>query len=161
MGQIIIYPGVQRARTQDIDTPERIEGPSDGVKMSEAQIQRAVIKQLEARAPKGLFWFHVPNGGARPSPVEMARLKMMGLVPGVPDLILVRFGRTYALELKAEGGRVSPQQHQALQLLRDAGAMVAIAFGYNSAMKTLEDWGMFQRLLKPRDTIVLDPQEEG
>ncbi|MFZ0073085.1 MAG: hypothetical protein WAK85_17570, partial [Xanthobacteraceae bacterium] len=36
-----------------------------------------------------------------------------GVRAGTPDLILIKDGRTYGLELKADNGRVSPAQAQA------------------------------------------------
>jgi hypothetical protein len=45
---------------------------------------------------------NVPNGGWR-SPIEAAILKGLGVQPGVPDLILVRDGRPFALELGPGG----------------------------------------------------------
>jgi hypothetical protein len=56
-----------------------------------------------ARGVSGLFAFHVPNGGWR-TRTEGAILKGAGVVAGVPDIILINAGRTYALELKADGG---------------------------------------------------------
>jgi hypothetical protein len=47
----------------------------------------------------------VPNGGWR-SPIEGAILKGLGVQPGVPDLILVRDGLPFALELKTGRGRL-------------------------------------------------------
>jgi hypothetical protein len=51
-------------------------------KSPEAQIQRAVIQHLKARAVPGLVYFHVPNGGSR-GKIEAAKFKAMGVRPGV------------------------------------------------------------------------------
>jgi hypothetical protein len=57
---------------------------------------------------RGLL-FHVPNGEYR----DMAtanRLKAMGVVPGIPDLIFNYRGRTYFIEMKKPGGKPSKEQ---------------------------------------------------
>jgi hypothetical protein len=61
--------------------------------------QRAVIRHIAWRARPGVFAFHVPNGGWR-SRVEGAILKAIGTVAGVPDLIWIKNGQVYGLELK-------------------------------------------------------------
>jgi hypothetical protein len=50
-------------------------------KSPEAQIQRAVIQHLKARAVPGLVYFHVPNGGSR-GKIEAAKFKAMGVRAG-------------------------------------------------------------------------------
>jgi hypothetical protein len=70
-------------------------------------IQRAVFEHLRVRSAPGVFAFHPANGGWR-SPIEAAILKGLGVRAGVPDVIAVKDGRTYALELKPPGGRLNP-----------------------------------------------------
>jgi hypothetical protein len=69
----------------------------------EQQIQRAVFKHLALRGAPAMFAFHPANGGWR-SRVEAAILKGMGVKAGVPDIIAIKNGRCYALELKAPDG---------------------------------------------------------
>jgi hypothetical protein len=75
----------------------------------EQQIQRAVFEHLALRGAPAMFAFHPANGGWR-SRVEAAILKGMGVRAGVPDIIAIKGGRCYALELKAIGGRLTPVQ---------------------------------------------------
>jgi hypothetical protein len=72
-------------------------------------IQRAVFDHLRTRAARGVFAFHVPNGGYR-KPIEAAILKGLGVKAGVPDVIALHQGRVYGLELKAAGGSATPKQ---------------------------------------------------
>ena len=109
----------------------------------EAALQRSVIQHLTWRARPGVFAFHVPNGGWR-SRVEAAILKAIGTVAGVPDSICIFEGRVYALELKAEGGRLSEAQEHVLIKLRDAGAMATHAHGLDQAIRILEGWGLLK-----------------
>jgi hypothetical protein len=63
---------------------------------SEDVIQRALFAHLRMRAAPGMFAFHVPNGGKRP-PVEAAMLKGLGVIAGVPYVIVIKDGRCLAL----------------------------------------------------------------
>jgi hypothetical protein len=107
--------------------------------LSEAGIQGAVIEHLCCRGTPGTFWFAVPNGGLR-SKTEAAILSGQGVVAGIPDLILVKSGHVYALELKPPSGRLSGSQRRVQQLLCDSGAHVVTAFGLDAALEQLEDW---------------------
>ena len=109
----------------------------------EAAIQRAVFQHLRARGAPGVFAFAVPNGGYRRT-VEAAILKGIGVVAGVPDIIAIHEGRVYALELKAEGGRATPKQQEAIAAMEAAGAFTAIAEGLGRALAVLEAWGLLR-----------------
>jgi hypothetical protein len=107
----------------------------------EQQIQRAVFQHLAVRAASAVFAFHPANGGWR-SPVEGAILKGMGVRAGVPDIVAVKNGQCYALELKAPDGRLTPAQRDAHAALAAAGATVAVAYGLDDALARLEAWGL-------------------
>jgi hypothetical protein len=109
----------------------------------EAAIQRAVLEHLRLRAAPNVFYFHPPNGGAR-RPIEAAILKALGVVAGVPDIILVKGGRTYGLELKAPRRRLTPVQRAAHAALGAAGAEVATADSLDTALRQLEAWQLLQ-----------------
>jgi VRR-NUC domain len=109
----------------------------------EAQIQRAVFQHLRLRPAAGVFAFHCPNGGAR-RPIEASILKGLGVKAGVPDVIAIKGGHTYALELKAPGGRLSDSQKDAHEQLRDAGAEVAVADNLDDALHQLEAWELLR-----------------
>jgi len=109
----------------------------------EAAIQRAVFQHLRARGAPGVFAFHPANGGYR-KPVEAAILKGLGVVAGVPDVFAVHNGRCFALELKAEGDRVTDKQFETMDALREAGAFTCIAEGLDRALAVLESWGLLR-----------------
>jgi hypothetical protein len=109
----------------------------------EDAIQRAIVQHYRMRAAPGVFMFAVPNGGWR-SPVEAAIMKATGTVPGIPDTIWLKDGKTYALELKAKGGRLSEAQEHVLTKLRDAGASATHAHGLDQAIRILEGWGFLK-----------------
>jgi hypothetical protein len=110
----------------------------------EQQLQRSVLAHLGRRGMPGLWWCHVPNGGYRGA-IEAAIFKSLGVIAGVPDLLLVYCGKIYALELKAaKGGRLSPAQIRTQEQMRQAGAIVATATGIDAALSQLEQWGLIQ-----------------
>jgi hypothetical protein len=111
---------------------------------SEQAIQRAIFQHLRARGAPGVFAFHPANGGYR-KPVEAAIMKSLGVVAGVPDVFAVHNGRCFALELKAEGGRVTDKQFETMDALREAGAFTCIAEGLDRALAVLESWGLLRR----------------
>lgn len=113
--------------------------------MTETKVQIAVMKHYATRGAAGAFLFACPNGGSRRSKGEGAILKAMGVRAGVPDLIGIRDGRCYGLELKIDhGGRVAPEQVETMQAMQSAGATVAVAAGLDDALHKLEAWGILR-----------------
>jgi VRR-NUC domain len=113
----------------------------DSPPLPESAVQKAVFQHLAARGCG--FAFHVPNGGWR-SPIEAAILKGQGVRPGVPDLIVIKNGFPFALELKAEGGRLSTAQSEAIEAMKAAGADVGIAHGLDAALRWLTERGILK-----------------
>jgi hypothetical protein len=109
----------------------------------EDTIQRAVLQHLAVRPAGELFAFHVANGGRR-LPIEAAILKGLGVKAGVPDLVIIKAGHTYALELKAPRGRTSDAQADTIQAMQRAGATVAVAVGLDYAIARIEGWGLLR-----------------
>jgi hypothetical protein len=69
-----------------------------------------VVADYLARAlPVEAIWTHFPAGENR-SAITGARLKRMGTARGWPDYLIIYRGKLLGLELKAEGGSVSPHQ---------------------------------------------------
>ena len=109
----------------------------------EQAMHRAVCQHLRQRGARGLLWFHVPNGGRR-SPIEAAIYKGLGVRAGVSDLILLRDGKAFALELKAERGRPTAAQMQFISEFRAAGGEGLIVNGLDQALRTLETWKLLR-----------------
>lgn len=55
---------------------------------AEEQLHRAAVAHLRASLPAPWFCFHCPNGGGR-SKAEAGILKAMGVLPGIPDLLII------------------------------------------------------------------------
>lgn len=107
----------------------------------EFQVQISIVDHLKARAMPGVFWFGVMNGGFKADKRAVAKMKAMGLVPGVSDLCLIIDGHAYGLEIKTHGGRLSPEQIAAREAWRAAGGTYAVATGVDEALALLTRWG--------------------
>jgi hypothetical protein len=105
------------------------------------QIHIAVVQHLKYRARKGVCFFHAANGERREAR-DAAKLKAMGVTPGIPDLIIIADGKTYGLELKTSRGRLSPEQKGMLAVLNAAGAFASVAYGLDQAISILQAWGL-------------------
>jgi hypothetical protein len=109
----------------------------------EQQVQKAVLGHLTWRAVPGTWWCHHPAGGWR-SAIEAAILRGLGVVAGVPDILIVHCGQLYALELKAANGRLTDVQSDTHAAMKRAGAIVATAHGLDAALAQLVAWGLIR-----------------
>jgi len=109
----------------------------------ERQIQRAVCDHLRLRAKPDVLWTHPPNGERRDK-ITGAKLRSMGVLAGAADLLLWHRGNSFALELKAPGGRLSEAQLEFLARFNDAGGHSACAEGIDRAIAVLESWNLLR-----------------
>ena len=93
----------------------------------EEQLHRAVVQLLQVYQSRGLLTFcHVPNGERRDR-ATAGRLKAMGTIPGVPDLLVwLPGGGHFQIELKAKAGRLSAHQATWISRMTDMGVAVHI-----------------------------------
>jgi len=124
-------------RAQGKPARRSVDGPT------EEEIHRSVIAWLERRGADRVFFFHVPNGEIRHRGAA-GKLKAMGTRAGVPDLVLIRDGHAYGLEIKAAGGRQSPAQRNVEQQWERAGATYAVTHGLDYALDQLREWGLLE-----------------
>lgn len=85
---------------------------------------------------------HYPSGGSRHI-LEAVKLKRMGVLSGVPDLILFSARGGYFgafVELKALDGKVSPAQKKVLAMLEDRGYFVRVCYGAAAAIAVLTEY---------------------
>jgi hypothetical protein len=116
----------------------------------EAQLQAAVCQYLRLAGTPDLTFFSVPNESKR-SPAEGARLKAIGLLPGVADLLL--FAPNHppsALELKAHGKKLSPEQTAFAIAWHASGGRYQWADNIDTAIHILISWGLIDRLVRGR-----------
>jgi len=114
------------------------------MKRPEQEIQKAFLSYVAQAGVDGLFVCHVPNG-VNSGPVVGGIMKAMGLVPGMPDLLFFHKGHSFALEIKAEKGRLSPAQVLTMAELREAGVNVAVAFGLDQCIEQLDAWRLTKK----------------
>ena len=114
---------------------------------SEAQEQGAVVQwsHLACRQWPELQWlFHAANGEVRDKRTA-AKLKWLGVKPGVPDLLLPVPKGPYsglALEMKRrKGGRISADQQRFLEALRAFKWHVSVCAGAEDAIAVIR-WYM-------------------
>ena len=90
----------------------------------EQALQYECVKWMKRHLAKEVVFFHVPNGGKR-SRREGAIFKAIGVVAGVPDLIILWRGVQIAIELKAGKGSSTEEQKDMQERLKAIGWHVA------------------------------------
>ena len=114
---------------------------------SEEQLQAQCYQWFHNSFPalRGLL-FHIPNGGTR-SMREGAAFKAIGVIAGIPDLMLCvpthpNNTRCHALfiEMKAQGGKLSEAQGKAHERLRNAGYEVVTVNNFSDFEKLVRNW---------------------
>lgn len=116
------------------------------MKRVEQQIHIAIVRALRLGLLASWIVTHYPAGGLR-TKREAALLKAMGVVAGVPDIIVWGdHGRTWFLEVKAPGGSLSPEQRSVIAQLAELGHTVAVVRSVDEALAFGEAWGWPLRL---------------
>jgi hypothetical protein len=88
--------------------------------MTEAALTKQVVRELKRRK----LWHCKLHGG----PMQRA---------GLPDFLVVIDGRAIFLELKGDGGQVTPLQSVTMQRLETAGAKTAVVRSLGDLTKAL------------------------
>jgi hypothetical protein len=104
---------------------------------SELQIQIALVARLKLLARKDVLWFHVPNGELRDKRTA-AKLKAMGALPGVSDLIFICNKKILCLELKASGRKPSIEQLAFAARVSESGGCFEYADSLDDAVAILQ-----------------------
>lgn len=109
----------------------------------ESNTQIAIVRFLRAALPSSYRVISIPNGRFKADPVTIARLKREGLTPGAPDLLLLRNDGWFAgMEVKAEGGRLSPEQKEWSDWLAQGMGEFAVIRSIDDAQETLQRWNV-------------------
>lgn len=123
---------------------KRERKPREDREHKEAVAFMKLVDMHLGRWPELSRLFHVPNGGAR-SKAAAGKLKAEGVKRGVPDYLFpVRSGDYVglAIELKASGGRVEPEQRDWLTHLQSQGWVAVTAYG------AVEAWEFLRRYVE-------------
>ena len=87
-------------------------------------------------------FFAIENGGHR-NKITAGRLKRSGVTPGVSDYCITTPCGAYSvlwMELKHEGGRLSPDQLTFLRSHRSDGHLAVVAYGFDEARAIIDAW---------------------
>lgn len=117
-------------------------------KGSEDNLQKAVARYLDLI---GSFWFHCPNGGSR-NGIEAAKLKGMGVKPGIPDCMILDQRRGFAglaIELKVGYNKPSEQQLEQLDKLVLRNWMVVVSWSLEEVISAIDWYYELQTNLQP------------
>ena len=109
--------------------------------VTEDKIHKAAIQLLGLAAHPRLVYWHTPNGEARSS-ITGAKLKTMGVLPGVADLCFVLpDGRAAFIEIKAKSGRQSQEQREFQRRVIEAHGLYAVCHSHEEICSVLTGWG--------------------
>lgn len=116
------------------------------MKHTETQIHIAIYHWIKTVSPSTIC-LHVPNGGLR-SKREAAKLKAMGVLPGVPDLILIceAPGPCLAfLEIKAPRAYLTPEQKLFISRIDAMGVPYAVVRSIDEVRTIFRYWNVPSR----------------
>lgn len=113
----------------------RISTPKEQV------LHLSVAKLLSEHGCGGWMWFHPANGELRDIRTA-AKLKAMGVKPGVPDFVIVEpNGTVRFLELKREGAVLTRSQEEFRLWCVKHDIAYSIAWTIDEVLAILEEWG--------------------
>ena len=122
------------------------------MKNAEAKIQADVVRWIRAAAPDTVL-FAVLNDGLF-TKAEASKRRWMGLLAGIPDVILVTpGGRCFGIEVKTISGRLSPDQREIHERMAALGIPVAVVRSLTEARAALVAWGITHNESEPPEGL--------
>jgi hypothetical protein len=109
---------------------------------TENSIQQKVVELLHHFCRPDVAWFAVPNGEWR-YPKTATRLKLQGVRPGAPDLVLCVRGWFHGIEIKRDKGRVSDAQIDMGEEISRANGGYHVCHGLRETVRCLLDLHVF------------------
>jgi hypothetical protein len=120
----------------------------------EHQLQIDFVALMKWALRPDVMMFHVPNGELRDK-VAAAKLKAMGVLPGVSDLVFMweqprigcpdtRHFRALFLELKRSGGKLTAEQAAFGLAMRSMGADFAFVSSIDEAVEAVKLRGLLR-----------------
>jgi hypothetical protein len=94
-------------------------------------VEQSLFVQWFRRSYPNILIFAIPNGGAR-SRATAGRLKVEGVVPGIPDLFCPEW-RLWVEMKRVKGGIVSPEQKGMIDYLQSVEYHVIVGKGAEDA----------------------------
>jgi len=115
----------------------------------ETLLQIQIVEYLSLIASKNDFiFFSIPNEGAMTAAggklpfALMTTLKKMGMLPGVPDLCIIKNGRAYFMEVKTKVGKVKEQQSIIMSRLTNLGCPSIVVRSLEDVKTILTVWSI-------------------
>ena len=112
----------------------------------------ALVEHLRQFRQEGGVFFHPASGEERAERVHPktgkvfcpggTRLQRMGMRKGVPDLVILHFGRIMGLEVKSPGGTLSREQKEFRTEWERAAGIYAVVRSVEEGRALLEEWGV-------------------
>lgn len=111
------------------------------MKRQEDHIQAEIVKWWHDTYPaRRADLFHVPNEAKR-TPQEAGRMAAIGLMPGIPDLLVhIGFNHFVAIEVKAEGGRLSESQRNMAEAWGKRGTQIHVVRSVEEFKEVVTPW---------------------
>lgn len=107
-------------------------------KVKSEHMEQAIFVQWFRRSYPDVLIFAIPNGGHR-SPSTALKLKVEGVVPGIPDLFVPEW--QLWIEMKKEkGGVVSKEQQSVINYLERVNYCVIVGKGADDARRKVSEF---------------------
>ena len=94
-------------------------------------LEQAHLVMWFRRTYPDILIFAIPNGGMR-SKSQAMKLKVEGVVPGIPDLFVPEWKLWIEMK-KVKGGKISPEQQNMIDYLQSVGYSVIVGLGAENA----------------------------
>ena len=110
---------------------------------SEAEMQASVIAWADSQEHPALRWLFHPANGEYRTPATAARLKTMGVRPGIVDLWLPYQRAPWcglAIELKRKPNRTTAAQEECLHWLGVNGWLTMVAYSAEDAIRGISEY---------------------
>jgi hypothetical protein len=101
------------------------------LKVPSEHVEQALLVQWFRRTYPNVLIFAIPNGGAR-SRATAGRLKVEGVVPGIPDLFCPEW-KLWVEMKRTKGGVVSAEQRAMIDYLQSVGYRAIVCKGAEDA----------------------------
>ena len=106
--------------------------------------QERILQQMtcEYLSLNNIFYFSIPNEHWNISFAELNALKKRGMVPGMPDLAILKNQKIYFLEFKSKNGKLSKNQQIIIDYLIAHNYDVAVVDNFDDTREMLKLWGI-------------------
>lgn len=99
-------------------------------------MEQALLVQWFRRSYPNVLIFAIPNGGAR-SKATAGKLKVEGVVAGIPDLFVPEWKLWIEMK-RVKGGKLSPEQVGMIEYLQSVEYCVIVGLGCEDAKTKIQ-----------------------